>query len=223
MNATSHLPLRLLSFLLALALAAQCIWILSAELTRPGIARLPADAPSAETAAKQRNDATWAARIGGIRGDLWEESAFTFASLLFADLAGAPAQGTSDAGISVERAIGFAPHLSAAWLLRAGLPSSGSDIDRIEALKMSYYTGPSDLSLMPLRLLVAARVEALSDADIQQLVSRDLHLLLTHNQKAAVTQAYQRATPAAQRYLTKALADIDPAYLELFRAGAPRQ
>jgi hypothetical protein len=196
---------------------------LLAELTRPGLARLPVDALSAETAAKQRNAAAWSARIGGIRGDLWQESAFTFANLLFVNLGSIPAETASDAGVSVDQALKYAPHQSAAWLLLAGLPQARNEIDRIEALKMSYYTGPSDLSLMPLRLLVAARTEALGDADIQQFASLDLRLLLTHNQQAAVTEAYQRATPAAQRFLEKTLADLDPAYLELFRSGAPKR
>ena len=39
----------------------------------------------AAAAAEQRDAASWAAAIGAIRGDLWAESAFTYADLLWGD------------------------------------------------------------------------------------------------------------------------------------------
>ena len=73
-----------------------------------------------------------------------------------------------------------APHQAGAWLLLAGLASRyhWPSLNATEALKMSYFTGPSDKALMPLRLRVAAASEAIGETDVQELVRRDLRLLL---------------------------------------------
>src|SRR5258708_1138268 len=83
MNASSHIGFRLATLVFAMVLVAQGIWLVLAELSRPGIDRLPPDAQAAALAAPQRASAAWAARIGTIRGNLWAESAFTHADLLW--------------------------------------------------------------------------------------------------------------------------------------------
>src|SRR5208283_4914151 len=60
-----------------------CVWLLLTEFTRSRVIRLPIDRQAAATAAKQRQNATWAARLGIVRGDLWAESGYTFADLLW--------------------------------------------------------------------------------------------------------------------------------------------
>ena len=71
--------------MLATFLGTQCIWLLLAEFVRPSAIRLPTDPQHAGIIAEHRNAATSAAWIGVIRGDLWAESAFTYANLLWTD------------------------------------------------------------------------------------------------------------------------------------------
>jgi hypothetical protein len=82
MNKSSHLALRFATSLFAILLGVQCVWLLFAELSRPGIHQLPTDAASAAAARNKRIDANRAAMIGAIRGDLWRDSAFTYAVLM---------------------------------------------------------------------------------------------------------------------------------------------
>ena len=69
--------------LLAGIVGIYCIWLLMSELTRPGVIRLPIDPQTAAAAAQKRAAAGWAARFGIVRGDLWAESGYTFADLLW--------------------------------------------------------------------------------------------------------------------------------------------
>ena len=82
---------------------------------------------------------------------------------------------------------------------------------------MSCYTGPSDEALMPLRLRVAAASEAIGDAEVQELVRRDLRLLLAQKQKSAIAEAYAGASPAGKCLIEGAVAQIDPTSLETLR------
>src|ERR1700683_5610512 len=76
---------RRLTLVFAALLSVQCLWLLRPELTRPAIYGLPADAASAAVAAKERGRAALAASFGVVRGDLWAESGFTYAALLWND------------------------------------------------------------------------------------------------------------------------------------------
>jgi hypothetical protein len=198
----------------AAILAAQSVWILLAELSRPGVDRLPPDARAATAATKLRSAAAWAAYIGIVRGDLWAESAFTYADLLWLDAAPGNERlaALHQARIRLDRALTDAPHQSGAWLLLGGLASRYSlpNIDAVEALKMSYYTDPSDPELAPLRLRVAAELEGLSDIDLQQFVGRDLRLLFTRHQSSAVIEAHNAASPAGRRFIEETVKTIDP-------------
>jgi len=112
MNAPSHIGFRLATPAFALVLGLQCIWLLLAELSRPNLTRLPTDAQAAAAAVKQRSNATWAASIGSIRGDLWAESAFTYADLLWTDPGTDPDQTKSlqQARARLSHALDDAPH-----------------------------------------------------------------------------------------------------------------
>src|SRR6516164_9759724 len=121
MNKPSHLALRLATSLFAMLLGVQCVWLLLAELSRPAIHRLPTNAASAAAARNKRIDATRAAMIGAIRGDLWGESAFTYAFLIWDD--GSGSANFVQARSSLYNALTDAPHQSSVWLLLAGLAS----------------------------------------------------------------------------------------------------
>ena len=97
---------------------------------------------------------------------------------------------------SLDHALDDSPHLSGAWLLLAGLasrfPSLG--LDATELLKVSYYTGPSEQDLLPLRLRIAVHADDFDDAEIRQFVSRDIRHLLARKQKSAIAEAYDAAS-----------------------------
>jgi hypothetical protein len=216
---------RLATLVLAAVLGTQCIWLLLTEFSRPGIDHLPVNAQAAREATKQRNDAVWTAWIGAIRGDLWAESAFTSADLLWANPDADQAKAVLERTFAeLDRALRYAPHQTGAWLLLAGLEQRyrSSKSNPAEALKMSYYTGPSEPSLMPLRLLIAARLEALDDTELHQFIRRDLHLLLARRQTLAVAESYAGASPTGRRFIEQAIDEFDPAYRGLLRAGGQR-
>jgi hypothetical protein len=213
MNQPAFSGFRITAVLLAALLGLQCIWLLLAQFSQPGVDDLPTEVRGASIAASHRNDATWAAWIGLIRGDLWAQSAYTYADLLWAKTGDASALGnTADvARRTLDRAVRYAPHQAAAWLLLAGLSSRyhGPQGNSAEALKMSYYTGPSELTLMPLRSLVAAQLPALDD-ELQIFAKRDLRLLVDRQDKAAIIEAYQSGSPAGKQFIELVLGEIAP-------------
>jgi hypothetical protein len=224
MNMPSQTAFRLVTLVVAIVLGAQCIWLLLAELTRPGVDRLPTDAQSAALAAELRNDATWAAWIGAIRGDLWADSAYTYSDLLWASSSNEIGQteALDRVQVRLERALRYAPHQSSTWLLLAGLASRyhWPKPDPTEALKMSYYTGPGELQLMPLRLRVTAQLDEINDSELQLLARRDLRLLIAHQERPVIVQAYQSATSSGKQFIEQSAKEIDPAFAESLHAGA---
>src|SRR5262245_17540667 len=94
-------------------------WIIIAEIQRPPMVRLPLDAQEAWRAHQQRGRAEAAASFALVRGDLWAESGFTYANLLWADEAGAGLD--ARARSNLERALRFSPHRGDVWLTLAGL------------------------------------------------------------------------------------------------------
>jgi hypothetical protein len=225
-TALSHIAFRRTCVVFAVILGLQSIWLLLAQFTRPGIDHLPTTVESAAVAAKHRNDATWAAMIGVVRGDLWSESAYTYADLLWADPSSNAALAVTldQAHARLEKSIDYAPHQADVWVLLAGLAAryQWPDFNVTEALKMSYYTGPNDGALMPLRLRLAAQSETLDDTELREFVRRDLRLLLASQRKSVVSETYDAASPAGKHFIQGAVSEIDPPSLGLLRAGAQK-
>jgi hypothetical protein len=220
MNQPSHRVFRAATMLLAIVLGVQCVWLLFAESARPGIYRLPTDAAAAGAARNKRIDGGRAAMIGAIRGDLWAEYAFTYADLMWSD-AGSGAI-LAQARSSLDHALADGPHQSGAWLLLAGLALRHRlpGIDAKEAVKMSLYTGPSELDLMPLRLRIAAHSDAFSDIELRVSISREVRLLIAHQQKSAILAAYNAASSGGKQFIEQTIREIDPSAVESFRAAA---
>jgi hypothetical protein len=237
MNAQPHFAFRLALLLFAAVLGMQCVWLLLPQLLGTGPDRLPTDPASAAVAAQQRRAAARSASIGIIRGDLWAASAFTYADLLWdgVDSKVGPTQAMQHARAnldalqraraSLDRAVSDAPQQSGAWLLLAALasryPSLDSDVP--EALKMSYYTGPSEQDLMPLRLRIAARSNVFADSEIRELVARDLRFFLARNEKSTIVDAYHAASPAGKQFIEQTVRDFDPSAVESLGVGAQTQ
>ena len=226
MNTLTHVKFRISILLLAALLGLQSIWLLSSELSRADIVGLPTKASAATVVAKERDRAAWAAAIGAIRGELWAQSAFTYADLMFGETEESAdvVRKLALARVSLEHALNEAPAEPAVWLLRAGLglrhPSLRFDI--AEALKMSYYTGPSERDLIPLRLRLAALSGTISDVELLPSIRRDLRLLLAQKQQSAIADAYGAASPSGKRFIEQILGDIDRAAVELLRTSAPK-
>jgi hypothetical protein len=212
--------------LLATALAGYSCWIALPELLRAEIRQLPTSSGTAAIAATARARSAWVAALGAVRGDLWAESAFTYATLILSD----PAQHTDPTTIAneartvIERALRCAPYESSVWLLaaRLGFRFNWPNSSPTSTLKMSHYTGPNELYLIPLRLLTATHSDALADSDLQQLVQRDVRMILTRWPKLrpALTAAYKDAEPDAKRFLEGAVAQTDATFLRAMRANA---
>jgi hypothetical protein len=203
---------RHVTLLFAVLLGVQSVWLLLAELTRPGIDHLPADAASAAVAAKQRGSAAAAASFGIIRGDLWADSAFTYADLLWGD--SGPSAGLTPAlehvRAKLEHALDDAPHQSGAWLLLAGLAARypSLNFNATQALKTSYYTGPSEQDLILPRLRIAAQSDFLNDPEIREFTARDLRLLLARHQKSAIDEAYNAGSPIGKAFIKQAMGQV---------------
>lgn len=221
-NKAPHVAFRLVTLLFAVLLGLQCVWLLSAEVSRSGIHRFPINAPTAAAARHFQPNARRAAVLGIIRGDLWAEAGFTYADLLWGDLTGGAEirLELTQALSALDHAVEDAPHQSGAWLLLAGLASrySLTGIDALEALKMSYYTGSSEQDLMLPRLRIAVRSGTFSDVVFRDLVSRDVRLLVANQQKAALASVYSAASSAGKRFLEQTVDDIDPAAAKTLRA-----
>jgi hypothetical protein len=216
----SNSAFRLATLLFAILLGVQCVWLLLAELSRPGISQLPSDRASAAAARNKRIKATLAARIGAIRGDLWAESAFTYAELMWDGVGGG--NNLAQARSSLEHALTNAPDQPSAWLLLAGLAVRDQlpGIDAKEAVRMSYYTGPSELELMPLRIQVALHSDAFSDVELRDSISREVRLLFAHQQKSPIVAAYNTAPSAGRQLIEQTIREIDPSAAESLKANA---
>src|SRR4029077_3704329 len=135
---------------------------------------------------------------------------FTYEDLMWGD-AGGVAE-LARARSSLDHALADAPHQSSAWLMLAGLASRYQlpGIDAKEAVKMSYYTGPSELELMPLRLWIAAHSDPFSDLELRDAISREVRLLFTHRLNSAIVAAYNAAQPAGKQFIEQTIREIDP-------------
>jgi hypothetical protein len=87
---------------------------------------------------------------------------------------------------------------------------------------MSYYTGPNEIGLIPPRLLAAAQLGA-SDSDVQQLLERDVRLVLKRRPelRPALVAAYKDAKPQVKQLLESAVVENDPAFLPTLRGKNP--
>jgi hypothetical protein len=213
--------------LFGVALCTQAAWILLAERYPQTHIRLPVDRNAATVVRIDRDRIKQAASIAVVRGDLWAESAFTYASQIWTDpgmALDADDRISREARKSLTRALRYSPHRGDVWLMFAALA------DRYQwpgyqpgsLLKMSYYTAPNEFVLFPLRLYVSLHAkEMIGDAELQDMVGRDISHILTHAPalKPALVAAYRSASPAGRAFAEHAIIEIDPNYLRTLRAG----
>ena len=228
-GAKGHIGFRLITLLFAIVLGAQSFWLVLAQILQPGINRLPIDATAAAAAADRRGAAATAAWLGAIRGDLWAQSAFSYADLLFDKTAASVDADVTKSSALARKSLGHAlmnaPHQSGAWLFLAGLSlrdSSSSAAAVTEFLKMSYYTGPSEEHLIPVRLRMALQSDSFNDVEMRQFIVRDLRVLLARQQRATIAQVYSAASPAGRHFVEQTVRDVDPSMLNSLTTDAHR-
>jgi len=220
-SARFSLLFRLGMALYGIILAAASLWLLLAELPRTSLRVLPASREAAATAAARRGDALWSANVGQVRGELWAEAALTFADLAWA--ANTSTNLLDEAKTSVTRAARLSPTNSSVWLLLADLASRyrWERPKPIEAIKMAYYSGPHEDALIPLRLMMSARLDDATDPDFERLFRSDVESVLTSRPdlRPAVISAYSRGTQQARRLIQDVANQIDKAFAQSLALG----
>ena len=213
---------RIVVGVLAALLGILALWILSGELTSPRLSYFPSSPDEANAMYAVRDSAATAAELGMVRGDLWTVAAITTATPLLFGATGSSPEQASQAEVENMRAIAdraarLSPHDSRIWLVLAGLDfrADGKNPKGTETLKLSYYTGPNEIDLMPLRLLLAVRSSAIFDEEVQSLVPLDIQriIMLRPDLKSAIVLAYQNAPPKGREIIEAALKATDPSFL----------
>jgi hypothetical protein len=219
MRPAPFVALRLSMLLASLAVAAFAIWSIAAEAIRPGLDYFPRDATEAKAFGDASGQAASAAYIGMIRGDLWTVAATTLsAPLLFGHPArDADARVRADAARSdAAYAARLSPYDPRNWLVLAALATNTGTGPRatVEPLKLSYYTGTSDLALAPLRIAVATRGNAIEDGEIAGFVALEIQQWMTKQPeaKAALAGIHAGASPEGRKAIETAAAKVDPAF-----------
>lgn len=215
--------LRPLGLTLATVLGFQATWLVSVELLRPSPGIFRMDQAAALTAAQKQTHAVTAAYIGVFRGDLWADAAFTYSSILWMNYHSDDTSHATQlhvASTMAERALTFAPHRSAMWLMLAALilRSNTASMKANEAIKMSHYTASSDSTLIPHRAQLSVQIETM-DPELQELFKHDVRTIVRHmpDLKSTIIALYKSSRPVHRQLIEAALADSDPALLSALR------
>jgi hypothetical protein len=207
---------------LAAMIGILALWIIVAELLCPRLTYFPSNSNEAEARYTARGSAAKAAEVGMIRGDLWTVAAITRAAPLLFGATGSSPRQASQAEVenmraTALRAARLSPHDSRIWLMLAGidLRLGRDNAKTAEILKLSYYTGPNEFSLMPLRLLLAVQVSAITDEELQSLVALEIRRIVMQRPdlKPAIALAYKNALPKGREVIEATLEEADPSFL----------
>ena len=121
----------------------------------------------------------------------------------------------------VRQTLSISPYNPELWLALSLLQAQRDPYDPVvvEALKMAYFIAPIDAQLMPVRIDLAARFDALAIPDVKDLVRNDVRLIMTRRPdlKPAIVSAYRRASVLGKTFLEHAVESIDPSFLATLR------
>ncbi|WP_244430184.1 hypothetical protein [Bradyrhizobium liaoningense] len=128
---------------------------------------------------------------------------------------------------TLARALRSSPLRGDIWLMLAAASKHSSLQHGTAAmLKMSYYTAPNDLDLLPLRLSVALATDGVvREPEFRDLIKRDVKLAVSHQPalRPALVSAYRSASPDGKNYLESLISEQDPTYLDQVGARNFRQ
>ena len=165
----------------------------------------------------QVDTANWVARVTPFRTDLKSDFALTIATqALLGETSYYKPEINQDAQDTAKQALLAGPHDSRIWLILALLRSQRNPRDPqvAELLKMSYFTGPNFLEVVPTRLQAVATSSVLDDPDLQELARGDMRLILTRRPdlRSTIVDAYRRGSPAGRRFIEDSTKTIDPKF-----------
>jgi hypothetical protein len=208
---------RVSALLLAVIVGLQALWLLIAELAPPPLPFSPAGKQGADAVAADRGRATLVRTLGVARNDLWTNCAIALALERALERVPPATAPSNEVRSLIECAILVGPHDARSWLLLAVLEGNR---DLGGPLKMSFYTGPNDASLMPMRLAIATRSDVIADPELQVVVTNDLRTIVLRrpNLKPAIEAAYRDASPDGKRFMETAVAKLDPNFVAEFVA-----
>lgn len=120
----------------------------------------------------------------------------------------------------------YSPMRSDLWLMLAAMSKEyqSTAYDVVVLLKLSYYTAPNDLDLLPLRLSVALGTNAaIREPELRELIKRDVKIAVTNRPalKPAIAAAYQSASVDGRTFADSLLSELDPSYLQSMRVRRP--
>jgi hypothetical protein len=214
-------PFRIITLLLALALAWFAISTILAETLTPKTQGF-----SQDLALPESISGNWLAHVAAtgapLRGDLLARIAMARAApaLKPDKTAASPSAMGERALATATRSLSLSPHTSSMWLLVAVLQRQGpAPASNAEALKMSYLTSPDDVNLIPTRLSIVTTSAAISDDELKNLARSDIRLILTRRPdlKPVISSAYRRGSAEGKAFINNAVQLIDPPFAASLR------
>ena len=208
-------------------LGLQAAWILIPEIIRKPLPYFPASQTEINTLIEHRDAAVAAAKVAWVRGDLWVDYALTADAgfLISIDkITRSPNETEAESRQIAEHAAAHAPYDARVWLLLSAINAkSGWKNDKALAqLKMSFYTSPNDIRLIPLRMRIATRLESIADDELQNLIEHEIRTAVRKpGLRSIIATAYREASPAGRQFIEAKLAVLDPNLASELRAGRP--
>jgi len=210
-------------FLLLIALAGAAILNFFADAMRPS----PVDFfKSNERIPSKREIVTtrYLTIIAPVRTDLKADLAQSLGILALKSDAGYQPSVNQDAQAAAKQALEARPYDSKIWLILALLTmqKSAHDTRTSEFLKMSYLTGANSLELVPIRIAAVSQLDAIGDADLQELARGDIRLILNRipEIKPVLAGAHRHASPEMKAFIEDSVATIDPQFAGTLRNQA---
>lgn len=207
---------RVVLMVLGITLIMQALWMVFPEWYLGGQSSLKI----VSTATAWPNGISEPASIAAAREDLWIRGG---------SKPGANSASSADEQVpsnALARALRSSPLRGDIWLmLAAASKHSAPQPGTAAMLKMSYYTAPNDLDLLPLRLSVALATDAvIREPELRDLIKRDVNLVVTRPAlRPALVSAYRSASADGKIYLESLISEQDPTYLDQVRARNFRQ
>ncbi|QOZ10453.1 hypothetical protein [Bradyrhizobium sp. CCBAU 51765] len=132
--------------------------------------------------------------------------------------------GATDLG-ALAAVLKYSPLRGDVWLVLAALSKQHrTTYDTTSLLKMSYYTAPNALNLIPMRLSVALGTDtAIKEPELQDLIRHDLKVAINSQiaLRPAIVAAYQSASADGRAFAESSISELDPGYVQKLRSRVP--
>ncbi|WP_407119877.1 hypothetical protein [Bradyrhizobium sp. STM 3561] len=212
--ATAHKSwARLVLASFGMLLIAQAAWMISQWwYSGDSISTMPASISSGAATDKAWN----AALMEPARKEAWTTTQSSAAAQAKSD--GAEAFGRPSAMSAFANALHYSPLRGDNWLMLAAVSKQqkSAGYNSAALLKMSYYTSPNDLDLIPLRVSLALSTDTLTkEPELRDLVRHDLKVAIARRPafKSVIIAVYQSASPDSKSLIEGLISEYDPSYL----------